>query len=150
MHVFVRKFSIFSLKSFAILSPVSQLLEGHWVPATRQVGFPKTEIPVSPDSEALGTAQFSRIYSKTKGKNSVSDIWYMFCVLETKSQHSWFIHQNLDQSVYQGCLLIAASTNEKFIAASDCKGISVILMISEWLVTRINTFWEKHKLCPTV
>lgn len=57
--------------------------------------------------------------------------------------------KNLDQSVYQGHLLIAASTNEKFIGVSDCKGISVILMVSEWLVIRINTFWEKHKLCPT-
>lgn len=95
MYVFVRRFSIFSVKSFVILSLVTQLLEGQQVLGTRQVEFPKIEIPVSPDSEALNTAQFSRIHSKTKEKNAVFQT-FMFdtCPLETVL-FSPFLHSQL-------------------------------------------------------
>lgn len=62
----MRKFSIFIAESSVILSPVPKLLEGQWVPGARPVRFPKRGIPVSPDSELLKAAQFSRIYHRTK------------------------------------------------------------------------------------
>lgn len=71
MRAFMRKFSIFIAESSAILSPVPKLLEGQWVPGARWVRFPKRGIPVSPDSELLKAAQFSRIYHRTKKNNTV-------------------------------------------------------------------------------
>lgn len=66
MHAFMRKFSIFIAENFVILSPVPQVLEGQLLPGAGRVGFPKRGIPVSPDSESLKAAQFSRIYPRTK------------------------------------------------------------------------------------